>query len=173
MAAGAFCGPYWGLCAGAFGMVGWLAGGLTGAMYGFTGISEQDSIRLGKKMKALQSEWDFQSDLVEHVKQTVPNAMLAEPESAEIHAILVLEGVEFINLNQEVFLKTYARLTFTLNDSAREPAIGSKIFTGLSNASDIEEWLGYESEGMKQAMEESLKLITEGVTTALTERWAP
>ena len=49
MAAGAFCGPYWGLCAGGFGMVGWLAGGLTGAMYGFTGISEQTLLDSRKK----------------------------------------------------------------------------------------------------------------------------
>jgi hypothetical protein len=173
MAAGVVCGPFWGLCAGGFGLIGWLAGGVTGATYGFTGLSEQDSTRLGEKMKALQSQWDFQSGLVDYVKQAVPNTMLTEPELAEVHAILVVEGVEFINLNQEVVLETHARLTFTRNISVSEPAVGSKIFTGRSHASDIDEWLGYETEEMKQAMDESLKLIAARVATVLTERWAP
>lgn len=171
MAAGAICGPYWGLCAGGFGLIGWLGGGLTGAMYGFTGISEQDSIRLRKNMESLDSKWDFQSDLVDRVKQAVPSAMLTEPESAEIHAILVLERVEFIDLDQEIVLETHARLAFTLNNSSSEPAIGSKVFTGRSPASDIAEWRAFQSKKMKQAMEESLKLIAEDVATALTERW--
>jgi hypothetical protein len=173
MAAGAICGPYWGLCAGGFGLIGWLGGGLTGAMYGFSGISEQDSITLKENMEALNGKWDFQSGLVDRVKKIVPSTMLTEPESAEIHAILVLEGVEFINQNQEVVLETHARLVFTLNNSASDPAISSKLFTGLSPASDIADLRGFRSKKMKQAMDESLKLIAEEVAKALTERWTP
>ena len=172
MAAGAVCGPYWGLCAGGFGLIGWFTGGVTGALYGFTGISEQDADALREKMELVEHEWDFQASLVENVKQRLPKAMLSEPDVSEVHAVLVLESVEFENHNQDIVLKSRARLTFTLNKSVTEPAIGSKIFSGNSHAAEIDDWLEYEPEAIQKAMEESLLVISEKVTAALTERWA-
>ncbi|MFV8816866.1 hypothetical protein [Haliea sp. E17] len=173
MAAGAVCGPYWGLCAGGFGLIGWLGGGVAGAMYGFSGVSAEDSAALEQKLHDLQLNRDFQSILVAEVKRQLPDGMLAPPESAEIQAILVLESMEFVNRDQKIFLRTHARLTFTLDDSTSEPAIGSKVFKARSGASDLDKWLADDSSEMQAAVRECLDLISGRVAAALNQRWAP
>ncbi len=173
MAAGAVCGPYWGLCAGGFGLIGMLAGGVAGLMYGFTGIAEDDAQALSRKLEVLESEWSIQSDLVGRVKHALPEAMFSAPETAQVHAILVLEGMEFVDSRQDLVLKLHARLTFSPNSADSEPLIGSKIFTARSHAADLDEWLSFDSDDLKREIGETLDLIAQDVSEVLSERWKP
>jgi uncharacterized membrane protein len=170
----AACGPYlYGLCVIGLGAAGIIAGGTSGAIYGFSGISDSAARDLKNKLEDLNHEKDLQALLTTHVKTLVPDEMLTEPEVADIQAILVIESIEFLKSEGEVYLETLVRLTFATTESRRVPEHGSRVFMGRSQSAEIDVRLDNDSDEIELAIKKSLNEIAIEIALVLTEHWSP
>ncbi|MEH6587908.1 MAG: hypothetical protein V7720_15210 [Halioglobus sp.] len=169
----AVCGPYlYGLCVVGLGTAGLLAGGTAGALYGFTGISDDVAKELEQKAFKLNRQRDFQSELVNSVTSRVPAAMLAEPEYAEMQAIVTIEKIDFSREEGLAYLKVQVRLTFAATESQRKPEFGSRIFYSVTVQNDFDSWLNANSSSLDLAIDKCLKSIAEEIQAVLREHWA-
>ena len=170
----AACGPYlYGLCVIGLGTAGLLAGGASGALYGFSGISSDVAEKLEQRMVILRQQRDVHSELVDMVISRVPEGMLAAPESAEVQAILTFEKVEFSKEQDQLSLKTQLRVTFAATKSRRKPEFGSRMFYCLSSPEELDAWLDNKSNTLDTAVDQCLALLAEEIEIVLRNHWAP
>lgn len=169
----AACGPYlYGLCVVGMGTAGLLAGGATGALYGFSGLPADVVKKLEQRMVELNQQRDLQSELVNKVTSRVPAAMLAQPDAAEVQAILTIEKIDFSHKKGQALLKTQVRLTFAATESQRKPEFGSRLFYSRSEQEDLDAWLEPDSSALNRALNECLASVAEEIETVLREHWA-
>jgi hypothetical protein len=168
------CGPFlYGLCVTALMGAGMLAGGATGALYGFSGFPKDVARKLEHNVEALSRQQDLQSSLVDHIRQQVPSEMLTEPETAEIQAVLVIENVEFIKAKGKVHLVSTVQVTFESTESRRVPQYGSRVFKGQSRDFELNNWLDTSSGDLEEAIRQSLLEVAGKIVTVLNDRWDP
>jgi len=168
------CGPFlYGLCVVALASAGMLAGTATGALYGFTGFPKDVAEKLEQNVETLSREKDLQSALVGHIRQQVPPEMLAEPEIAEIQAVLVIENVEFIKEKDNVHLVSTVRVTFESTESRRVSEYGYRIFRGRSSEFKWKKWLDASSGDLEEAIRDSLLAVSGKIVTVMNDRWRP
>ena len=166
------CGPFlYALCVMAAASAGVLAGTATGALYGFTGFPKDIAKNLERNVETLSREHDLQSALVGHIRQQVPPEMLAEPEIAEIQAVLTIENVEFIKEKDKVHLVSTVRVTFESTESRRVPEYGYRIFRGRSSEFEWNNWLDTDSSDLREAIKQSLLEVANKIVTVLNARW--
>jgi hypothetical protein len=170
----AACGPYlYGLCVIGLGTMGLLAGGASGALYGFSGISSDDAEKLEQRMVILSQQRDVHSELVSMVISLAPEAMLAAPESAEVQAILTIEKVEFAREQDQLSLNTHLRLTFAATESRRKPEFGSRMFYCLSSPNELGSWLDTKSDTLDIAVNQCLAKFANEIQIVLRDHWTP
>jgi uncharacterized membrane protein len=170
----AACGPYlYGLCVIGIGAAGFIAGGASGAIYGFSGLSDSSARELEGRIEDINLENDLQTQLVEHVKELVPNEVLSEPALAEIQAIVAIEKIQFLKSAGEVHLEILVRLTFATRESRRVPELGSRDFTAHSKGDDIDHWLEAESSKLESVVAGILDEIARNMAEALVSHWSP
>lgn len=168
------CGPFlYGLCVTGLAWAGMVAGGATGALYGFTGFPKDVAHKLERRVEALSSQYDLQSLLVTHIRQQVPPAMLAEPDIAEVQAVLVIENVEFIKKGRTAHLVSTVRATFESTESRRVPEHGTRVFKGTSNEFEVDDLLDEASDSLRQAMRQGLLEVADQVVAVMHLRWEP
>jgi hypothetical protein len=169
----AACGPYlYGLCVVGLGTAGLVAGGTAGALYGFTGISGDMAKELEQRVVILNRQRDLPSELVNNVTSRVPATMLAQPEYAEVQAILTIEKIEFSREQGLAYLKTQVRLTFAATESQRKPEFGSRLFYSLTEEKDFDSWLDTDSNALDLAIDKCLTSLAEEIEVVLREHWA-
>ena len=168
------CGPFlYGLCLTAAAAAGMLAGGATGALYGFTGFPEDVARKLERSVEALSRQHDLQSALVDHIRLQVAPEMLAEPETAEIQAVLTIENVEFVKEEGRVHLVSTVRATFESTKSRRVPEHGSRVFKGDSGEFELNDLLNTDSGDLRESIRQSLLDAADKVVAVLNARWKP
>lgn len=168
------CGPFlYAVCVVGFASAGMLAGTATGALYGFTGFPKDVAKKLERNVETLSREHDLQSALVGHIRQQVPPEMLAEPEIAEIQAVLTIENVEFIKEKDKVHLVSTVRVTFESTESRRVPEYGYRIFWGRSSEFEWKKWIDASSDDLEEAIRESLLAVSGKIVTVMNDRWRP
>jgi hypothetical protein len=168
------CGPFlYGLCVTAMMGAGMLAGGATGALYGFTGFPKDTAEQLERRVERLSKEHDLQTLLVTHIRQQVPAAMLAEPSSAEVQAVLVIENVEFVKKGRSAHLISTVRTTYESTESRRVPAHGTRVFSGQSDEVELDALLDEDSDSLRLAVRQSLLAIADQIVAAMDNRWEP
>jgi uncharacterized membrane protein len=170
----AACGPYlYGLCVIGLGTAGFIAGGTSGAIYGFSGISDSSAKELERRIESFNDENDLQAQLVTNVTGLVPNEVLSEPGLAEIQAIVTIENIQFLKSDGEVHIEILVRLTFGTRESRRVPELGSRTFIGSSKADDIDYWLESGSGEIESVIVRTLDEIAKKIAAALVEHWSP
>ena len=96
------CGPYlYGICVIGMSAAGMVAGGAGGALYGFTGISEEDSLFIMEEMAYLRQERNFQSELAKGVNNKLPNEVVSTPGIADAQAITTVDSIEFVERDKD------------------------------------------------------------------------
>ena len=163
------CGPFYSLCM----MAGLLAGSATGALYGFTGFPKNVAIELERNVEALSREHDLQSELVYHIRQQVAPEMLAEPDAAEIQAVLIIENLNFVTEGGKVHLVSTVRASFESTEPRRVPQYGSRVFKGQSGEFELKNWLDTSSGDLEEAVRQSLLDVSGKIVTVLNDRWKP
>ncbi len=168
------CGPFlYGLCVTALMSGGMLAGSATGVLYGLSGFPKDDARELEKQVEILSSKHDFSSALVETISQRLPAEMIADPESAEIQAVLYIENIEFRKVSGGAQLLTTIGASFESTESRRVPQYGSRNFTGESSTYDVDEWLETDQGKLELAIRESLSSASVEIVELLNDRWVP
>ncbi len=168
----AACGPYlYGLCVIGLGTAGMLAGGVAGALYGFTGIGEDEANKLESRVTRINARENLQSLLVGDITSRVPAAMLASPETAAVQAVLTLEKVEFSGDHSDVYIETHVRLTFAATDSQRKPEYGSRLYYSQKHKGRLKAWLDADSPALQEAIRACMEDIAVEIETVLREHW--
>ena len=168
------CGPFlYGLCVSVLAGTGFLAGGATGMLYGFTGFSREVAKTLEQRVELLSSDHDLQSLLVDHIRQQVAPEMLAAPEVADVQAVLIIENIEFIKKGDKAFLLATVKASYQSTESRRVPEHGTRVFTGQSDKVEIGKLLDKDSDALRQAMRQSLLAVADQVVAAMNYRWEP
>jgi len=166
------CGPFlYGLCLTAAASAGMLAGGTGGALYGFTGMPAKSAKALERNVETLSRERDLQSKLVEYIRQQVAPAMLAEPDSAEIQAVLTIENLDFVTRGNEVQLESTVKVSFESSEFRRVPQYGIRVFKGKSGEFDLKHLLDADSGELEEAVRQSLQVVAEKIVKALNDHW--
>jgi hypothetical protein len=161
------CGPYfYGVCVVGMSAAGMLAGGTAGAMYGFTGVSKQDSLYILEEIENLRYHRDFQSELAEGVIRRLPMDIVSTPEEAAAQAIAHVKSIEFIETDKgSVYMEINARVTIV---SRRESASYEQIEKSIivsSSVDQLENWLTPGSDKFESAVNECMEKITEEMAT--------
>lgn len=170
----AACGPYlYGLCVVGIGMAGMMAGGIGGALYGFSGMSADDSMKLEQRMTVLMQERNLQSDLIAKLRAELPAAMLAEPDVADVQVIMSFERFEFSSVGDAVRMEAKVRLQYATDGSDQRPEEGFRSFKVRSGESQLDDWLAADNTALVDAIDECIDLAAHDMETLLRELWTP
>lgn len=164
------CGPYlYGICVIGMGMVGMIAGGTGGALYGFTGISEDDSLFIMEEMAHLSQKRDFQRELAIGVKSRLPDELVTTPEMADAQAITSVNSIEFVEQGKgAVYMKVSAILTIATQEDEGEFHEVKRNIHVKSKKTNIEEWLRVGSGKFENSVDDCLdELIAEMASVIL------
>jgi hypothetical protein len=174
-AAGAlFCGPFlYGLCITALMSAGLLAGGVGGALYGFTGFPNDVAKELQRDVEALSQEHDLPSLLVANVREQVAPEMLADAETAEVQAVLTITNMDFTKKSGRVRLVSSVRASFQSTESRRVPEYGFRDFAGRSEKFELDDLLDSDSGKLEEALRQSLMAASDQIVEVLSLRWRP
>ncbi len=175
MAVGALaCGPFlYGLCISGLALTGMAVGGVGGLVYGVTGISSDDAVVLDNKMRELDAGHDLQTELVQELRQQLPEAMLAPVEEAGVQAIVSITSLEFRRSDEDVYLKVTARFAYASDrdtDEENEDG-GYREIQGRSERHPLEIWLDADIAQIESAMSQCREMITGDMAGLLLEYW--
>lgn len=160
------CGPYfYGVCIVGMSAAGMLAGGTAGAMYGFTGVSKEDSLYVLEEIEHLRHRRDFQTELAEGVIGGLPIEIVSTPEEADAQAITQVKSIEFIEQDQgSVFMEVSAKVTIVFRHENSEYEQIDKNISVRSSTDKLDNWLAPGNDSFESAVNQCLDRLTEEMT---------
>ena len=169
------CGPYlYGICVMAASFAGAIAGGLGGALYGFSGISEEDSLYIHDEMEHIGRRRDFQQELAKGVSSKLPAGLEATPEMADAQAIATLESIEFVGKkNGTFFIKVNATITLATRELNGQSQEVKRKLEVQSQKAKIDDWFGAGSRTLEDSVNECLEELITGMTSTILKYRAP
>lgn len=136
------CGPLlYGTCVVGIATVGMLAGAAGGALYGFSGMSEQDKLALSEALSRIGQNRNFQKDIREKLREEVPE-LWSPLESADLQVFARIISIELEqHTGDDIQLKTTGSLTFAWEDEKKGSIFSEITFEAISKEQDIDLWL--------------------------------
>lgn len=174
MAGALACGPYlYGICVLGLSTVGMIAGGIGGALYGFSGVSEEDSLYIIEEMAYLRQHRDFQNELAAGVASKLPAGLVSTPLIADAQAITTINSIGFVQKKDTVYLEVNATVTIATKKIDGEFLETKHELQVESKEADIDDWLRTGSRELEGSVNECLDDLISGMASVILEHRNP
>ena len=174
MAGALACGPYlYGICVMAMGYAGMIVGGVGGALYGFSGVSEEDSLYIIEEMAHINQHRDFQQELAAGVASKLPDGLVSTPLIADAQAITTINSIEFVQKKDTVYMEVNATVTIATREIKGESLEAKHKLQVESKEADIDDWLRAGSRELEDSVNECLDELISGMTSVILEHRSP
>ena len=168
------CGPYlYGLCVLGMSTVGGVAGGVGGAVYGFTGVSEEDSLYIIEEIEHIKQHRDFQNELATGVASKLPDGLVSTPLIADAQAITTINSIEFVQKKDTVYMEVNATVTIATQEIEGESLEAKHELQVESKEADIDDWLRTGSRELEDSVNECLDELISGMTSVILQHRSP
>jgi hypothetical protein len=168
------CGPYlYGICVMGMGYAGMIVGGVGGALYGFSGVSEEDSLYIMEEMAHLNQHRDFQHELAAGVASKLPDGLVSTPLIADAQAITTINSIEFVQKKDTVYMEVTATVTIATQELEGESLEAKHELQVESKKADIDDWLRTGSRELEDSVNECLDELISDMTSVILEYHTP
>lgn len=162
VALGLACGPFFWLCASAFGSMGYLLGGAGGIVYGATSVSvSEEHIQLiGEYLSKVDQQRDIQKEFYLELVELLPDQIETAARDADVlisPAILTIDVDE--DTKERIHLHIKAQLLFSWSDALGKEHFGKEDFDVKSNSALVEDWLVNDGSLFDQAITTSITTL--------------
>jgi hypothetical protein len=165
-------GPFAWLCLpaylGYYGMIGFAAGSVLGATYGFSGLSHEDQLYVNEALSRLDQERDFQEEL-EQAVQAANTDLWCTREETRVRLVVRLQNIDLEQkVDDQLRMKFKGEMDLLWDDERHGPSVLNIKYNTESDEKPIATWLadgGREfGVGIDRAVAEFAQAMTERVS---------
>lgn len=169
------CGPYfYGICVVGMSAAGMIAGGTAGALYGFSGVSEEESLYIIEEMTHLGHTRDFQQELASGVESRLPEEIVSTPKLSSAQAIAKVHSIDFVGgKNDSVYLKVSATVSIVTRVTGNDFAEYQRNISMRSRDAHLDDWLRVDSQKFGEAVDECLDGLIIEITQIIMKHHNP
>ena len=160
-------GPFAPACFAYYMSMGLLAGGVTGSLYGFTGMSREDHTAVNLALSRLSQQRNFQSEL-EQALVAASDGICVLNEEATVQLVSKLDTIEVKQSTlSNVRMVFDASLVFTWSDSEKGVSTAIESYRAESEWQALDDWLGKDGAAFGAAITLAIEQLAEQMSQSL------